>query len=343
MLITNRAGGAKLFDRLLRRLDASVQDVSIATAYVSPGGCTALELGTLAGSGTCLRLCVGRALQEGLPAPTLSYLLALDEVARPTGGGVRVHRQGFHSKLFVLSSANSCEAVLGSSNLTENGLVRWIECNIFASDRHAMEIKEEFESLWEESDPLTEAREQMKTLSVHVRRRGRLAGEVDLPTEPNSSISGLTISLLDSAGELPARSGINWGFGSGRPRDRYECYIRLPGSCISIAEVVFGGVEPRTTFLAVTHDGESFEMMLEGRTHKGFAKQISTRGDKSRLGQWLVGKCLGIADNRPVTKEDLIQYGRTDISFYPVPQRSGRERVVFLDFSPNSSSTIGGT
>jgi pSer/pThr/pTyr-binding forkhead associated (FHA) protein len=145
----------------------------------------------------------------------------------------------------------------------------------------------------------------------------------------------LEICVLDSVGELPQKSGLNWGWANGRQRNRFEAYIKLPSTMKKDAERVFGSATPGTTFIARTHDGKRMEMCLEGMSAQGrdLAKQISCRGDKSLLGRWIVQDCLKLTEERPISVDDLETYGRNYFKFERLEEEENGRPVVLLDFS----------
>lgn len=241
---------------------------------------------------------------------------------------------GFHSKLFAFLQPEEVYGVVGSSNLTEHGIVDWVESNVMLQGEAARHVAEESRRLWNGAVPIADCIDDIPFVQTQRRvSAGADAGE-DLPVEMGFTTEGLTISLLDASGNVPAGSGLNWGFGKGRPRNRYECYIRLPWKLIDVAEYVFGDNHTGAVFHANTHDGKTLDLKLQGSQHGNYAKQISTLGNNSVLGRWMVHDCLGIREDRPVTLQDLEKYGRTDVTFYRTGTSSDGMAIVYVDFLP---------
>ena len=148
-----------------------------------------------------------------------------------------------------------------------------------------------------------------------------------LPGRKNEKLSALTavniglqkavISLLDRSGNVPARSGLNWGQRDGRERN--QAYLNVPAG---IARTDFFP-ERGIYFTAITDDGISLTL---NRGQDG-GKGISTPMDNSQLGKYLRRR-LGLANGAFVAREDLERYGRTDIVFYKLD-----DEQYFMDFS----------
>ncbi len=271
-------------------------------------------------------------MQEGLSEPAREYFARLHQIAQGNGGGVRVDPTGWHSKLYVADAT----AFIGSSNLTEHGLSDWTEANLLVSGEQSDLVRREAQRLYESGIAFDAAIDEVPHREVAVKPGKNRDSALFMPAEPSSNPTpGVEISLLDSSGLVAAKSGLNWGLAGGRPRDRYECYIRFPISVHEEAKFVFGSIEKGTEFIANTHDGKTFRLRLEGNSQAGesTAKQISTSGDKRVLGRWMVVDCLGITDGRAVTLADLNRYGRTSVAFYRTSTTAEGLAVVYLDFA----------
>ncbi|RYG86700.1 MAG: NgoFVII family restriction endonuclease, partial [Alphaproteobacteria bacterium] len=304
-------------------------DVLIASAYVSPGGA---ELLGLMGRSKDQRVevSIGRAMFEGLSPKTKDYFYRLHRSARTKGGGVRVDDAfGFHSKLYCAGGIG----VIGSSNMTEHGLSGWVEASMLLVPPHSDLIYEEARRLYSggvDFDALIDTiPTALPTRKTHVVKRDAV---VSIPAEPGTELQGIEISLLDDKGQVPARSGLNWGLGLGRKRDRYECYIRFPNSIHETGKYVFGSADKETVVEARTHDGRRIMLLLQGTAYKGkgLAKQISTWGDNSDLGEWMVRDCLKVPPSRAVDISDLRKYGRSTVEFYRIGMRDDHIPIVYL-------------
>lgn len=346
-MFTSNRNGRTLEDQLIEAVRDSTELV-IASAYVSPEACESIGLREKGGNSP-VRLVIGRAQQEGLPPQTLAYLRNLDAELQATGGGIRVSADGFHSKLYCVNPSSPEDRVwVGSSNLTKHGLSDWREGTVeVTSEATQRQVCEEAEELWRTGIPIRTAEVPTRIPARHPRAaRPRTAADVtdQIPAEPSETdgTPGLLITLLDPRNnEVQEASGLNWWNGAGRVRDPNEALIALRAVHLPQAEVVFGSADRDTVVEAVTHDGGMLVLQIEGngpiRNGRQKGKQITTRGDKTLLGEWILRDCLGLPPNTLVTREILEAYGRTTIGFYRlgVNTETGRPRVL-MDFDPES-------
>ena len=322
---------------------AHASDVLVASAYVSPDACERLHLRKV-GATCAFRLIVGRALEDGLPQPSIDYLATLDRALQGSGGGVRLGQPAFHSKLYVFNGRDGeRSAWIGSSNFTLNGLERWREANMMPRSREDVDlVASEALGLWESGIPFSAADIPIVERTPRPRGAGQPRSRADvshaIETEPGADLGlpGVLITLLDPrTGDPPPRSGLNWSQGGGRVRHPDEAYVPLRSMHLEVAVEVFGDNARGTRFFAITHDGREMEMDLEGSGPNGAAKQIASHGDKRILGNWVLRDCLRLPANVPVTRARLEAYGRDTLGFYRIgtDERTGRA-IVLLDFRP---------
>lgn len=131
----------------------------------------------------------------------------------------------------------------------------------------------------------------------------------------------VSLSLLDNAGELPQRSGLNWGQRPEYKRDPNQAYIRIP---LQIARDDFFP-EIGEHFTVLTDDGKT---LICVRAQDG-GKAIETPQSNSLLGEYFRYR-IGLPSGAPITTQALIAYGRTDIDFYRID-----EETYWMDFSVN--------
>lgn len=131
------------------------------------------------------------------------------------------------------------------------------------------------------------------------------------------NVEKVTLSLLDSKGEVGRKSGLNWGHRDNRNRN--EAYIPVPRH---IAKTGFFPSEKKH-FTVLTDDGVSLVLRAEQQHDKA----ITTPLNNSHLGEYLRRR-LSLEDGAFVQKEDLIRYGRTDIVFAKLD-----EEQYYMDFS----------
>jgi hypothetical protein len=145
---------------------------------------------------------------------------------------------------------------------------------------------------------------------------------LDNENNPRDSLSGaeiesVTLSLLAKNGEVGTRSGLNWGQRKGRNKN--QAYIPLP---INIAKSGFFPLNKRH-FTVVTDDHHQLILRVEQQ----FDKAITTPLSNAQLGEYFRNR-LGLANGQFVMKQDLHNYGRTDVTFYKLD-----EEQYYLDFS----------
>ena len=132
-------------------------------------------------------------------------------------------------------------------------------------------------------------------------------------------MKSINIHLLDKTGDV--QYGLNWGHRDNR--DKNQSYLQLP------SDVYKSDFFPKkgTYFLVYTDDGNSFAMNRAQKTDEGTA--IQTPEDNSILGKYL-RKRLGLTDGKEITVNDILSYGRTDISMTKFDNRH-----YYLDFKKN--------
>lgn len=143
------------------------------------------------------------------------------------------------------------------------------------------------------------------------------------------------ISLLDQNGQVPEKSGINWGLNSNE----------LTGSVntrVADAELRITADLIRTGIIPLKNGLNKVPVLLrwdDGRTMRGsfeqnievdgllYPKALCSDNDKSELGAYLRHR-LGVNLTKLINLNDLQTYGRTNIEISVLPDGS-----YYLDFS----------
>lgn len=135
-----------------------------------------------------------------------------------------------------------------------------------------------------------------------------------------SILPSVTISFLNQKGELPQHSGLNWSFRKEyvRPSPN-EAYIRVPSY---IAKTDFFP-EKGEHFTVQTDDHKSLMCTIAQQNRKA----IETPHNNSLIGEYFRNR-LGLPNGVRVLKDDLLRYGRTDVTFYKID-----EETYYMDFS----------
>jgi hypothetical protein len=129
------------------------------------------------------------------------------------------------------------------------------------------------------------------------------------------------ISLLDRYGNLPQRSGLNWGQRDGREAN--QAYIKLQNT---VYRTDFFPL--RTVHFTIRTDDNKILICTRAQDN---GKAIETPHNNSLIGEYFRYR-LGIPSGNPVTKADLVRYGRTDIDFCKID-----DETYFMDFSVPAS------
>ena len=195
-LLTNR-GGQKVLTAIEKELKGC-DDLFISVAFITMGGIAPL-LGTL--KDLEKKGVKGRIL-------TTDYLMfsdtrALDKLNSLNNRDVRIFKTGendvgFHTKGYMFHNNGDLRIIVGSSNLTQNAITKNHEWNtrmVSTSDgQFALDIEEEFNSLWDTSVCYSEYRDEYSAIYKNSKREreelGKLTRTLDLSyaqvLQPNS-------------------------------------------------------------------------------------------------------------------------------------------------------------
>lgn len=125
------------------------------------------------------------------------------------------------------------------------------------------------------------------------------------------------LSLLARGGETGTKSGLNWG--QRNNRNKNEAYIPLP---VNIARSDFFPLN-KQHFLVVTDDHHTLQLRVEQQNNKA----ITTPASNALLGEYFRNR-LGLSNGSYIKKENLLAYGRSDVTFYKID-----EEQYYMDFS----------
>lgn len=135
-----------------------------------------------------------------------------------------------------------------------------------------------------------------------------------------SGVLSQKLSLLTNTGDVGYGSGINWGHRkNGSRRELNQAYISLPSQISKTGFFPLG----KKHFSVLTDDGKQLILRVEQQNDKA----ITTPLNNSLLGEYLRAR-IGLPNGSFIKKEDLKNYGRTDITFYKLD-----EEQFFMDFS----------
>lgn len=137
-----------------------------------------------------------------------------------------------------------------------------------------------------------------------------------------NSYKNITLSLLTRYDDVGFGSGINWGHRrNGTKREPNQAYIPLP------RQYAVSGFFPlnKQHFTVQTDDDRRLILRVEQQNDKA----ITTPLNNSDLGEYIRNR-IGAANGAFITKADLENYGRTDVTFYLLDED---EELYYMDFS----------
>ena len=218
-----------------------------------------------------------------------------------------------HSKLYAwYKDKQLYKAFTGSANYTQNGFYRQRELLVEINDRS--ENIAEYYQLLEKDSIFCDLPEAETLICIHNDSnyyRQHIHEDRHIKANAgNSEVEYVKISLLSSkTGEVQNRGGLNWGQRPGREPN--QAYIQLS------PEVYKSEFFPKApqSFTVVTDDDKSFICRRAEKDEQGQA--IHTPQNNSLLGEYFRNR-LGLANGAFVTRQDLENYGRTDVVFYKI-------------------------
>ena len=276
-----------------------------------------------------IKLILGMSAVEGVPRKSHLAFKALSEKHRLGSFDCNylTKTPAIHSKLYAWSmDGNPQIGFVGSANYTQTGFG---ENQREALSRHdASEIIEFYNRVVNQSiscvdDNVSDVLEITEEVQYRIPdedtvKNDTIEAESRL-TLPSDRILHVRISLLDSSGNLPTRSGLNWGQRPEYSREPNQAYIRVPSSVYKSRFF-----PSRKTHFTILTDNDK---VLVCATAQDSSKAIHTPHNNSLLGEYFRFR-LGVPYGNPVALEDLNRYGRTDIDFYQLD-----DETYYMDFS----------
>lgn len=228
-----------------------------------------------------------------------------------------------HSKAYLWYSNGSFkESYIGSANYTQNAFLG-NNRELLANNTDS-QICDYWQELERDSifcdDGESEHLIQIYREYNYRRTKSRLEeisepGEIFIDEKRN--LDHIKVSFLDRHGELPSVSGLNWGQRQGREKN--QAYIPLK------SDVYNTDFFPDTTIQFTIHTDDDKTLIATRAQANG--KAIHTPQNNSLIGEYFRMR-LGLANGAFITKNDLEQYGRTDVDFYKIDSET-----YYMDFS----------
>ena len=147
-----------------------------------------------------------------------------------------------------------------------------------------------------------------------------IADEAEYDVSDYLGLPSVTVSLLDRKGNLPQRSGLNWGQRPEEGREPNQAYIRLT------SDIYHTDFFPPVSvhFTLFTDDGKT---LICTRAQQN-GKAIHTPHNNSLIGEYFRNR-LGIPNGKAVLSDHLIKYGKTNLIFYKID-----DETYYMDYAP---------
>ncbi|NLK00344.1 MAG: NgoFVII family restriction endonuclease [Clostridia bacterium] len=226
-----------------------------------------------------------------------------------------------HSKIYVWCKRDiPVSAFVGSPNYTQNAFYRQREVVNACDPKEALKY---FSSLSKETIYCTHG-DVDNVVRMHKKIYTEPEDKSMSPGKPIiTGLETVNVSLLNHMGEMHGKAGLNWG--QRGARNRNEAYIPLK------ADIVHSDFFPEKGihFTVNTDDGKIL-ICTRAQGDSG-GKAIQTPHDNSLIGEYFRNR-MGLMSGDFVTKNDLLNYGRTDVDFYKIDFET-----FFMDFSVGGS------
>ena len=257
-----------------------------------------------------------------------------------------------HSKLYKWNkNGNNYISFMGSSNYTNQGFDEGIQGNIMTkcdpqlAEKYLTELEKDsigiFDYVVQEKEP------NLKTKQLNyenISLTPTLDGDLFTSADQFKSLEKHTLNFLDKKGNLPPNSGLNWGQPTGTSRRPYQKNKNLDSYNqayipIRASEVPVQFIPPRGEhFIVFTDDKNGFFMSavqggkkIGGKQYgKGFQTPKLSDQNNSTLGLYF-RKRLDVPSGSPVKRQDLMQYGRTNVDLWKMDHDT-----FYMDFGVNN-------
>ncbi|KHD23899.1 hypothetical protein NM09_15430 [Vibrio caribbeanicus] len=231
--------------------------------------------------------------------------------------------RGIHSKCYIWKSKGKIiDVISGSANFSMNGLTTPFR-EILSNVDHST-----YNEIHEYENYIKDISIKCDNFISNKNRRHKFENKLSLSTHELVEQTRCRLSLLNKKGEVPNKSGLNWGYSSGNvsPGDSYlpvrKEHLRNHPNLFPPKQQ-----KPSTNTTGRPHrhndvieiiwdDGVLMEGLLEqSQDFNGikYPKAISSSPKKNILGSYLRSR-LGLKPTEKVTKQHLESYGRSDVT-----------------------------
>ncbi|MDR0320822.1 MAG: NgoFVII family restriction endonuclease [Treponema sp.] len=237
-----------------------------------------------------------------------------------------------HSKLYIWCKKNKLyRSFIGSANYTQNAfskkqrevLAEINDNNVI--NYFSMVEKDSIYCENQEADQLIRIYNDKNYYKSHLHEERDDRNTMIVPTQ--DEVEKRTILLVDRrTGEVQNVAGLNWGHRRNNPnRNRNEAYIQLPPD---VYRSDFFPPKPQH-FTVITDDSKTFICRRAQKTGTP-GTAIETPHNNALLGEYFRNR-MGLANGAFVTRRDLDNYGRIDVTFYKFDDEN-----YYMDFQPQN-------
>jgi hypothetical protein len=332
-----------LYTKDLSKVIFSNFDVTIDEFIVISGWLGFAQIEEALGKNVKITALFGMSASSGVPGPNHAKLKIMDMTNKNLQVYYALPGNDVHSKIYVWKSRGVIKkALIGSANFTYQGI------NLDGRESLQTVEQADFNKLNDYLKQILDPAKIERCSSTNLKTRITSIPRVTI-VDPlaliidgsSGNVRTIRLTLLDEKGNVPEKSGINWGHGNAhtKPNDTYikiskaaiktgffvpKSYERIPGVPENKVKNVRIPVE------VIWDDGTAMDCLEEGDQYVGeveYPKQISSAVKKEILGVYLRNR-LGVPLGQKVTMEDLKRYGRTYIDVTATGPNS-----YYMDFS----------
>lgn len=325
---------AVLIDPILKR---SADTLKIVTGYTSPAMCQRhIEDLTVYDKKIKINLIVGMTANDGIYEGdhiAFAELMVKGYKDSSVECSYIFNKPGVHSKIYVWEKdGEPIEAYMGSANYSQSAFIinntreslEQCDPNEAVSYYNSLDADRMFCNHPDIEDVVNinkVKRSALKKLGSTSKK-----GTIVLPTTRGGiPASFVKLSLLDRHGQVPPISGLNWGQRAGR--DPNQAYITVKKDVLDMKFFP----NRKEQFTVLTDDGKAIICVTAQSSHKNdplsYYKAIHSATNNSLLGEYFRYR-LGLASGTFVETDDVLKYGRTDVTFYKIDPET-----YYMDFS----------
>jgi len=246
-----------------------------------------------------------------------------------------------HSKIYCwFCNDEVIGGLIGSANFTINGLRKdYKETLSDINEENIGEYQHYFKYVRDHSIPCDDLR-------ITLKKYKHVSTKSDTKEQPYLSEGICRISLLDNNGNVPEKSGLNWGCSGGHVK-RGDAYLKISANHIRLFPDIF----PQKKYIngipnidskgrpnrendeveLIWDDGISMIGLMEGQINVDgvvYPKQLSSSPSKNIIGKYIRKRLGNLSLEHVITKKDLIDYGRTSIDVSKIG-----DGIYYIDFS----------